>query len=104
MLVIASLITSAFAVTRSQPALADHRFKVTNRGEHTIAQVHISGLSQSTYGPDLLGDHEYIEPGQSWSVTLTQGCVQDILIVYDDGHRAKDDGFDTCQYDLATHY
>jgi len=102
-LIAAVLVVGIVPFAPSQPAAAAHSFIVRNHGEHTISEVHISGLAQSTYGPDLLGD-DYIEPGQYQRFTLVQGCVQDILIVWDSGHREKNNRWDTCQYDLVTHY
>ena len=99
----ATALVAGLVGSQYQPAAAAHRFYVKNRGEHTISEVHISGLSQTTYGPDLLGN-QYIEPGQDKAFNLVQGCVQDILIVWDDGEREKDNRWNTCTYNVITNY
>ena len=96
---------TALAALTPTPTFADHLFKIMNRGDHRILEVHISATGTSSWGPDLLGN-DYIDPGVSWSITIVQGCQEDIMLVYDqrnDITRESRD-FDTCRYDLEASY
>jgi hypothetical protein len=82
---------------------ADHNFRIYNNGDHTIIEVHISGVDYSKWGPDLLGEDEVIRPGEYENFTIVQGCEEDIKLVYRDDVRVSRD-FDTCEYDLKAEY
>ena len=84
-------------------ALADHTFRITNRGEHAIYSVYISAPNYS-WGSDLLPSREVIYPNQYQDFNISQGCLEDILIVYNDNQTTTNRNFDTCQYGLITHY
>ncbi|MGH7727562.1 MAG: hypothetical protein ACREM2_02055 [Vulcanimicrobiaceae bacterium] len=94
--------TALFLVAGSS-AFANHDFKITNAGDHSIYEVHISGVDQRDWGPDLLGSEQTIDPGESLSFNIVQGCREDIKLVYRETDSEKRD-FDTCKYDLKANY
>jgi hypothetical protein len=89
-------------------SFADHNLKITNDGDHTILEVHISGANLEEWGPDLLGEGVVIGPGESVNFTIRQGCDEDIKLVYHDSEKIFTEKifmqFDTCQYDLRATY
>lgn len=99
-LVVASLMLSSVG-GRSAKTM-EHRFTVKNLGEHTIVNVYISAVDRDSWESDLLPGA--IEPGYEHTFSLTEGCEQDVKIVYANGHWSVDRDVDTCENDLATHY
>ena len=99
-----ALVGTIVAVTPTA-ALADHNFKVSNKGEHQIDHVYLSDIDQDTWGPDQLDNDEVIAPGdhQSWTLSRDE-CLQDVKIVYHDGHKDVEHKFNTCKYDLELDY
>lgn len=99
-LVVAGLLVSS-AGGRSTKTM-DHDFAVKNLGEHVIVSVYISAVDRHSWERDLLPGA--IEPGYQHTFNLTEGCEQDVKIVYANGHESVDSDVDTCENDLATHY
>lgn len=99
-LVVAGLMISSVG-GRSARTL-DHSFVVKNLGEHVIVSVYISAVDRSRWEDDLLPGA--IEPGYQHTFTLTEGCEQDVKVVYANGHYDVESDVDTCQNDLAMHY
>lgn len=99
-LVVASLMVSSVG-GRSAKTM-NHSFTVKNYGEHTIVNVYISAIDRESWETDLLPGA--IEPGYQHTFNLTEGCEQDVKIVYANGHWTVDRDVDTCENDLATHY
>jgi hypothetical protein len=99
-LVVASLMISPVG-GRSHKTM-NHPFIVKNFGEHTIVNVFISAVDRESWETDLLPGA--IEPGYQHTFNLTEGCEQDVKIVYANGHWTVDRDVDTCENDLATHY
>jgi hypothetical protein len=99
-LVVASLLVSSVG-GRSHKTM-NHSFIVKNFGEHTIVNVYISAVDRESWETDLLPGA--IEPGYQHTFNLTEGCEQDVKIVYANGHWSVDRDVDTCENDLATHY
>ena len=81
----------------------NHNLRIHNAGDHTIQEVHISGVEYRDWGPDLLGSHDVIDPGESYDFNIVQGCDEDIKLVYRDGDKVYS-AFDTCKYDLDASY
>jgi hypothetical protein len=80
----------------------NHSFLVKNLGEHVIEGVYISAIDRDTWEWNLLSG--YLEPGYQQQFNLTEGCEQDVKIVYANGHVTVDRDVDTCENDIATHY
>jgi hypothetical protein len=99
-LVVAGLMISS--VGRHSTRSMNHNFTVKNFGEHTIVNVYISAIDRDSWETDLLPGA--IEPGYQHTFNLTEGCEQDVKIVYANGHWSVDRDVDTCENDLATHY
>ncbi len=102
---IRALVVASFMVSsvggRSAKTM-NHSFTVKNYGEHTIVNVYISAIDRESWETDLLPGA--IEPGYQHTFNLTEGCEQDVKIVYANGHWTVDRDVDTCENDLATHY
>lgn len=107
-----AVIASALAVfslavgmllVRPTPAMADHSFRINNYGDHTISAVYISGVDRESWGRNLLGDY-YISPQHYQTFTIREGCVEDVLLVYTNGHRSTRRNLDTCRYNLDSNY
>ena len=101
--IIASLFATLLTLS-PLVALADHNFRVTNRGDHSIVSVYISSPTIDSWQNDLLPADEVIYPNQYENFYIRQGCVEDIKIVYNDGKSSIDRNWDTCAYGLDTHY
>lgn len=100
----AGLILAAGAIfILPTPALADHAFKINNYGEHTISAVYISGVNRESWGQNLLGEY-YINPAHYQTFTIREGCVEDVMLAYTNGHRSTRRNLDTCRYDLDANY
>lgn len=100
---LASLSAVLLAATAaSRPP--SHMLKISNSGEHTIIEAHISGVNRDTWGPDLLGDDTMIAPGESEQFTIGEGCAEDIKLVYKHAVVRISRNFDTCTYDLRSSY
>jgi|SRR5581483_4095912 len=85
-------------------ALADHSLKVTNDGAEPAEYLYVSAPEYTQWGDDLFGDDFVLEP-QHWATfTITEGCLEDIKVVWEDDHSSVWKNFDTCQYDLVLHY
>jgi hypothetical protein len=99
-----ALVGIVMAVTPAV-ALAAHSFKVTNNGTHQIDHVYLSNVDEDTWGPDQLDADETIDPGehQTWRIPNDE-CLQDVKIVYHNGHSEVQHKFDTCKYDLEMSY
>lgn len=80
----------------------NHSFTVKNNGEHVILSVYISAVDRDNWEDDLLP--RAIEPGYQHTFNLTEGCEQDVKIVFANGHYTIDNDVDTCENDLVTHY
>ena len=76
--------------------------KISNSGEHTMIEAHISGVNRDTWGPDLLGDATTIAPGQSQTFTIREGCAEDIKLIFKHSMVRLSRNFDTCSYDLRS--
>lgn len=97
------ILTAAAILSRPTPALADHSFRINNYGEHTIRAVYISGVDRESWGGNLLGDY-YINPGHYQSFTIREGCDEDVMLVYTNGHKSTRRNLDTCRYNLDSNY
>ncbi len=97
------ILTAGAILSRPAPALADHAFRINNYGEHTINAVYISGVDRESWGRNLLSDY-YINPGHYQSFTIREGCAEDVMLVYTNGHRSTRRNLDTCRYDLDANY
>ncbi len=87
------------------PVLADeHKFKVHNRGGHQVDHLYISPISSAKWGPDQLGAHEVLSPGQKVAFDIDTDCEMDVRIVYHDGTVHVDKDVDTCKYNLSLKY
>jgi hypothetical protein len=95
----------AFAATLAcaAPTLASHNLRIVNAGSHAVQTINISGVNRRMWGADLLGNN-YLFPGQSANFTIGEGCLEDLRIIYRNGHTATQGSFDTCRYDLRLNY
>lgn len=97
-----SLAASTMLLTTS-PTLAAHNLRITNAGSHAVQTINISGINRRMWGPDLLGNN-FLFPGQSANFTIGEGCLEDVRIIYRNGHVLQRGSFDTCRYDLRLNY
>jgi len=98
-------VLTGFAFLASPTAvLADHDFKVTNKGYHQIDHVYLSNVDEDTWGPDQLDSDEVIASGEHQTWSISDGCMQDVKIVYHNGHKDIERNFNTCKYDLELSY
>jgi hypothetical protein len=98
-----AILTAGAILGRPTAALADHSFRINNRGGHTISAVFISGVDRENWGQNLLGDY-YIGPEHYQTFTIREGCAEDVMLVYTDGHRSTRRNLDTCRYNLDSNY
>jgi hypothetical protein len=85
-------------------ALADHDFKVTNKGGHQVDHIYLSNPNEDSWGPDQLDSDQVLSPGDHQTWSIDDGCLQDVKIVYHNGHKDVEKNFDTCKYDLELNY
>ncbi len=98
-----TLIALSMAMTTvlvsTSPALADHNLRIVNAGSQAVETINISGINQRMWGPDLLGNN-FLFPGQTVNFTIREGCLEDVRVIYRNGHVLTRGSFDTCRYDL----
>lgn len=92
LLIVFSALT---ALACAAPALASHPFLVVNAGRHTVEHLQISGINRSMWGPDLLGRY-VLRPGQRVTITIGEGCAEDIRVIYSDNYVIQRHDYNTC--------
>ena len=98
-------VAIAVLVGYPAPALAsEHKFKVKNEGGHQVDHIYISPISVTRWGPDQLGAHQVLPPGNKMTFYINTDCEMDVRIVYHDGNVHVDKDVDTCKYNLGLHY
>ena len=100
---VTGILIAGAIFSRPAPALADHGFRINNYGEHTISAVYISGVDRESWGRNLLGDY-FISPAHYQTFTIREGCSEDVMLVYSNGHRSTRRNLDTCRYNLDANY
>ncbi|HUY40318.1 MAG TPA: hypothetical protein VMV82_01960 [Candidatus Dormibacteraeota bacterium] len=85
------------------PTLAAHNLRIVNAGSHAVETINVSGINRRMWGPDLLGNN-FLFPGQSANFTIREGCLEDVRVIYRNGHTLTRGSFNTCQYDLRLNY
>jgi hypothetical protein len=98
-----AVLAAGAVLVHPTPALADHGFRINNYGEHTISAVYISGVDRDKWGQNLLGDYR-ISPAHYQTFTIREGCAEDVMLVYTNGHRSTRRNLDTCRYNLDANY
>lgn len=99
------VLAAIFAIALSpMVALAAHDFKVSNKGDHQIDHVYLSNVNEDSWGPDQLDKDEVIAAGDHQTWSIDDGCLQDVKVVWHDGHSDVSRNFDTCKYDLELSY
>ncbi len=105
-----AVLTAAVLLVSTAPmtaSAAPHDLKITNDTQSTIEFVFISPPSTDRWGDDWLGSDEVISPGDSRHFSITEGCMEDIKVVFYPVSANKVRtwrNFDTCQYDLDVQY
>lgn len=94
-----------FCIAAPRPvSAAPHDLKIINDTQHAIEYIQISPPTNTKWGDDWLDSSEVLEPGDSKTFSITQGCVEDIRVTWMDHHSREWRNFDTCQYDLDVKY
>lgn len=72
-------------------------FRFVNRSGMTVNEVYVSLTTDSSWGPDRLGQN-VLPPGAALDIRLPQGrtCTVDIKVVYADGRAVERRGVETC--------
>ncbi len=91
----ACLLLAAPAAPRAQSN--DPSFNLVNRSGQTINEIYVSGVSQSNWGRDWLGQN-VLPDGQSFPVRMQAGqeCSNDIRVVYANGNAEERRRVNTC--------
>jgi hypothetical protein len=83
-------------------ALASHPFVIDNRGRHKVISVKISGVDHRRWGPNLLSTT--VPRNYHTSFTISEGCMEDVLVTYENGRQLTKSNFNTCRYNLQLDY
>ncbi len=96
-------LSLAAALASTLPAAAAHNLRVVNAGSHAVETINISSINRAMWGPDLLGNR-FLFPGQTVNFSIGEGCLEDIRVIYRNGHIITRGSFDTCKYDVRLNY
>ncbi len=102
---LALILSLTAALTSALPAVAAnvHNLRIVNAGKHAVATINISSINRQMWGPDLLGN-SILFPGQTDNFSIGEGCLEDIRIIYRNGHVVTQGAFNTCKYDVRLSY
>ncbi len=100
---LALAFAAAATLACAAPSFAAHNLRVVNAGSHAVQTINISGINRRMWGPDLLGNN-FLFSGQSANFTIGEGCLEDIRVIWRNGHVATEGAFNTCRYDLRLNY
>jgi hypothetical protein len=74
----------------------DPSFRLVNRDSLAVHEIYVSPAGRRDWGADRLGQDVLI-PGRFARITLPAGqCVNDIRVVFADGHAVERRQVDTC--------
>lgn len=98
-------LTLLLSISLPRPAFAaPHDLMIKNDTKDPIEYVQISPPSNTKWGDDWLDSNEVLEPGDSKTFSITQGCLEDVKVTWMDHHSREWRNFDTCKYDLDVQY
>ena len=95
-------VVVGIALAMSTPAYANHGFKISNTGRHTITAVQISSPKLKRWGPNLISAP--LRPGMYATFTIGEGCMEDVMVHYRDGHYAYQYNVNTCRVNITASY
>jgi hypothetical protein len=106
--IIAATLAFALGFALAQPAMAQNhapQFTLYNQGSTCIAIVNVEPSASNNWGPDLLSGvmcpNQFLHPLADYSLP---SCVQDVRVIYTDGHIEYTWGINVCEYNLFEHY
>jgi hypothetical protein len=75
----------------------DPSFNLVNRSGQAIQQIHVSPVTERSWGRDWLGQ-DVLPPGRSFPIRIapSAGCMQDVRVVYADGRAEERRSQNTC--------